>query len=302
MLTDKKILVAGGSGFVGRALVAELLNKGCRVWVLGRNASVIKRFYGEQVTAITWASLPQQTIVFDGIINLAGQSIAAGRWTPRQKQQLLASRIETTQALVDYCLQASCAPSVFINASAVGFYGNQGDTLLTDDAAGGSGFAHDLCYQWEQTLKPLSALPIRVCIARLGVVLAVSGGGYGQMALPFKCKVALQNGHGQQWLAWVALQDAVAAFVWLLEQPKATGVYNLCAPSPVTNAMFTQHLAAHYGTWVRGAIPAGVLRLLLGEMADELILASQRVLPSRLLSGGFNFSQPQLTDFLRRLA
>ena len=297
-MKNKTFLIAGGTGFIGQALVAHLHKQGFAVWVLGRNNEKIKKSLGPMVTPLQWNELQQCTMSFDGIINLTGESIASGRWTNAKKTRLIASRLNATQALVRFCLAASRPPTVFIQASAIGFYGSQGEQILTENSAPAQGFAHQLCRQWEAAVDPLITSNIRVCIARLGVILDKSNGAFRQMAAPFKFKVALMQGDGAQWFSWLSLRDVLAAFIWLIDQPRANGIYNFTSPMPLTNADFTHWLSEHFGCQLKTSIPGPILRLLLGEMADELILASQRVIPLRLQTEGFIFQHPTLRIFL----
>ena len=299
MTTGKNVLIAGGSGFVGQALAKQLNTAGYEVTILSRNPNKARALL-PFAQVLSWDQLASglDTPVA-AIINLAGASIAGGRWTASKKERLVSSRIQSTQALVSFCQNAAKVPRVFINASAIGFYGDHGNAVITEETQPNSCFSHRLCDDWEQTLTPLKeTTDIRLCIARLGVVLASSGGAFGQMALPFKAKVALQNGDGQQWFSWVALQDVLNALQWMLENELACDTYNVTSPEPVRNTEFTKHLANHFETKVTLKVPAKLLQLALGEMADELILASQRVVPDQLVEEGFRFRHVMLDELL----
>ncbi|HEY7772556.1 MAG TPA: TIGR01777 family oxidoreductase [Marinagarivorans sp.] len=298
MSDQGRVLIAGGTGFVGRALAAQLNRSGYAITVLGRNAEKAQKLL-PFADVLSWSELDSYKGAFDAIVNLAGASIAGGRWTRAKKERLESSRIQTAQALVAYCQNAVSPPKVFINASAIGFYGSHGNSVITEKTPPKPCFSHRLCHNWEQTLTPLKeATAIRLCIARLGVVLAPKGGAFAQMALPFKAKVALQNGDGQQWFSWVALEDVVTALQWMLENELACHVYNVTSPEPVKNSEFTKHLANKYETKLSATMPAKLLQLMLGEMADELILASQRVVPDQLLEEGFRFNYVSLDELL----
>ena len=299
MTIVKKVLIAGGSGFVGRALAKQLNDAGYEVTILSRNPNKAKAIL-PFAQALSWDQLASNTQTgFDAIVNLAGASIAGGRWTASKKEHLTSSRIQSTQALVSFCQNAASPPRMFINASAIGFYGSHGNAVITEETQPNPCFSHQLCHEWEQTLTPLKeTMSLRICIARLGVVLASKGGAFGQMALPFKAKVALQNGDGQQWFSWVALQDALNALQWMLENELACDVYNVTSPEPVKNTEFTKHLARKYETKITLKMPAKFLQLALGEMADELILASQRVVPDQLVEEGFRFQHVMLDELL----
>jgi hypothetical protein len=309
-MKNTTLLIAGGTGFIGQALVTHLSAQGFVIWVLGRDSEKIKAIFGDTVTPLQWDTLQQCDTTFDGIINLTGESIASGRWSKARKARLISSRLNTTRALVQFCLatqfklstqlesKQQCRPMVFIQASAIGFYGDQGQHILTENSAPKPCFAHSLCQQWEAAIDPLITSNIRVCIARLGVVLDKNNGAFPQMAMPFKGKLALRQGNGTQWFSWLSLSDALAAFTWLIQQPRANGIYNFTSPMPLTNTDFTHWLGEYFRCHLKGFIPAALLRLMLGEMADELILVSQRVVPLRLQTEGFIFQHPTLRIFL----
>ena len=319
----KSILIAGGSGFIGSHLAVQLCNLGYSVSVVGRDVAKIQKNV-PFATPLSWndlekndSSLPS----FVGIINLAGHSIAAGRWTKANKQRLMDSRISTVQSLIKFCENTQFT-GTFINASAIGYYGNQGDSELTESFSQQNSilqsdssqtdfsqpgpakkdFSQTLCATWEAALQPiLNNSAIRLCIARFGVVLSNDGGAFSQMSLPFKAKLAVQNGDGKQWFSWIALEDAIKALTFLLETKTAEGVFNLVSPKPLTNAELTQHMAAHYSTLVTLPAPATILRLAMGQMADELLLASQRVLPKQLQAQGFEFTHNEFSMWLKSL-
>lgn len=300
---SKTVLIAGGSGFIGRHLAVALNNQGYQVDVVGRNASKINKII-PFASPITWASLAdcvECASKYEIIVNLTGHSIAAGRWTSAQKKRLLNSRIDAVEGLIRYCTQTHFK-GTFINASAIGFYGDQGDKRITEGTTPVDCYSHGLCAAWEASLKPLlDNDAIRVCVARFGVVMSNEGGAFSQMALPFKAKVALQNGNGQQWFSWIALEDAVRALIYLIESTQLAGAYNIVAPEPLTNKTLTAHLAAHYHTLLALAAPAPFLKLAMGQMAEELLLASQRVVPSKLQQSGFTFKHNEITSWLKTL-
>lgn len=296
----RSILIAGGSGLIGCYLAKCLHEQGNSISVVGRNTAKVKNAL-PFVTALDWQQLPHHEAAFDVIINLAGHSIAAGRWSDANKARLINSRVSTTEQLVSYCIQQEFE-GVFINASAIGYYGDQGDNELTEDSTPADCFSHKLCAAWEAALAPLSSYTkIRVCIARFGVVMAKNGGAFEQMSLPFKAKVAVQNGDGAQWFSWVALDDAANALQFLMNTTQASGVFNVVAPQPLTNSDLTQELAQYFKTAIKLRAPASILRLAMGQMADELLLASQRVLPNRLSELGFAYRHRSLNAWLKTL-
>jgi uncharacterized protein len=294
------LLIAGGTGLIGQALAAEALNRGWMVTLLSRHSrSSLPPGVPKACQLLNWHQLADCSITFDAIVNLAGESIAQGRWTAARKALLLASRVQTTEQLVRFCQNAPHRPQVFINASAIGFYGDQADAPLDENSPGKDCFSHRLCHAWEQTLAPLKTLTgVRVCVARLGVVMSLRGGALSAMRQPCRFKVAVQQGDGSQWFSWIGEEDAVAALIWLIEQPGALGVYNLTAPNPLTQANLTDLLAQAFHAPFKLQAPAALLRLALGDMASELLLSSQRVLPKRLEASGFTFANAELGSWL----
>lgn len=226
-------------------------------------------------------------------IHLSGANLAARRWTPAFRSELLASRVGSTRALALTLAALRHPPQVLLAASAIGFYGNRGEEILTETSASGSGFMADLCRQWEAAAQPAVEAGIRVVHMRLGIVLG-PGGALSRMLPVFRLGLGGPLGSGRQWMSWISLPDAVAAILFALQTPALDGPVNLTAPEPVTNAVFTRALARALHRPAVLPAPAFALRLALGEMADEALLASTRVLPARLASEGFVFQHPVL--------
>lgn len=226
-------------------------------------------------------------------IHLSGANLAARRWTPAFRSELLASRVGSTRALALTLAALRHPPQVLLAASAIGFYGNRGEEILTETSASGSGFMADLCRQWEAAAQPAVEAGIRVVHMRLGIVLG-PGGALSRMLPVFRLGLGGPLGSGRQWMSWISLPDAVAAILFALQTPALDGPVNLTAPEPVTNAVFTRVLARALHRPAVLPAPAFALRLALGEMADEALLASTRVLPARLTSEGFVFQHPVL--------
>ena len=226
-------------------------------------------------------------------IHLSGANLAARRWTPAFRSELLASRVGSTRALALTLAALRHPPQVLLAASAIGFYGNRGEEILTETSASGSGFMADLCRQWEAAAQPAVEAGIRVVHLRLGIVLG-PGGALARMLPVFRLGLGGPLGSGRQWMSWISLPDAVAAMLFALQTPALDGPVNLTAPEPVTNAVFTRALARALHRPAVLPAPAFALRLALGEMADEALLASTRVLPARLASEGFVFRHPVL--------
>jgi uncharacterized protein len=305
-----KIVMTGSSGLVGTALTAALTRDGHTLCRLVRRETTSskkdaqKRGSSGQVLEVAWdpedlgsSSLVDSQGKVDGaeaVVNLAGASIAGGKWTIERKMLLKSSRVKTTRALVSALQKAKVRPKVFISASAIGIYGNRGDEVLTEESKSGDDFLAGVTREWEAEAMKAEALGARVMCARFGVILAKHGGALPQMMRPFKFGVGGKIGSGQQWMSWVTLDDAVGVLRMVLENEAAGGAVNVVAPEPVRNAKFTKELAR---TMHRPAIfpaPEFALRMALGEMADALLLASQRVKPSRLQQLGYAFQQPDL--------
>jgi uncharacterized protein (TIGR01777 family) len=236
----------------------------------------------------------------DAVVHLAGESIAGRRWTAAQKARIEHSRVDTTRALVDAIGQASRAPRLLLSGSAIGYYGSRGDEVLTEDSAPGSGFLAQVALRWEEEAARAASGRTRVVRLRTGVVLANDGGAFPRMRLPFRFSVGGKLGSGTQYLSWIHHHDW-QALVHRLIRGDVEGPVNLVAPSPVTNAEFTRTLARVLGRPALLPVPSFTLKLLLGEMAEPLLLASQRVLPARALAAGFTFRYANLEDALRAL-
>ena len=237
----------------------------------------------------------------DSVVNLAGASIAGGRWTTERKMQLRSSRVRTTRALVAALEKAKVRPKVFVSASAIGIYGNRGDELLTEESKAGEDFLASLAREWEAEASQAQALGARVVLPRFGIILAKHGGALPQMMRPFRFGAGGKIGSGQQWMSWVTLEDVLAIVRFALENAAVSGPVNVVAPQPVRNAQFTKELARAMHRPALFPAPAFALRLALGEMADALLLASQRVTPQRLTNLAYPFLYPDLPSALGRV-
>jgi uncharacterized protein (TIGR01777 family) len=235
---------------------------------------------------------------FTAAIHLSGANVAAHRWTSAYKRELFASRVDSTRALAITLARLRHPPFAFIGASAVGIYGNRGDELLTETSASGSGFLADVCRQWEAAAQPAVQAGIRVVHLRFGVILGPGSGALAHIAPLFRLGLGGPLGSGQQWMSWISLADAIAAIVFALFTPALTGPVNLTAPNPVRNAEFTRALAHVLHRPAILPAPAFALRLALGPMADEALLASARVLPAKLQAAGFQFIHPSVDQAL----
>ncbi|MBE3071755.1 MAG: TIGR01777 family protein [Acidobacteria bacterium] len=304
------IVVAGGSGFLGAALVSQLLLDGHTVVVLGRGASRMDPESGHPPAGdrsparLAW--LPDGTIGSwasavdgaDAVINLAGESIGGHRWTAAQKARVLDSRLGATRSLVAAVLAAARPPRLFVSASAVGYYGSRGDDLLTEESAPGTDFLAGVCAAWEREAIQAAAVVRRVVVLRSGLVLAADGGALAQMLTPFKLYAGGPLGSGRQFVAWIHREDWLRLVRWVLATDGVSGPVNATAPNPVTNAAFARALGRVLHRPSGIPAPAVALRLALGEMADALLLSSQRVLPAKATALGFTFRFPDLDEAL----
>jgi hypothetical protein len=294
------ILITGGTGFIGSALTKTLIKQGAAVTVLSRNPAHVARICGEQVKALGNLHELKADDSFDVVINLAGAGIFDARWTQARKQLLRDSRIGLTQQLFSAIERMEVKPELLISGSAIGFYGNQADTQLTEQSTPMTDFSQTLCADWENAALQAQDLGVRVCVIRTGLVLAQGGGLMQRMLLPFKLGLGGRLGDGLQWMSWIHREDWIKIALTMMADKAMSGAYNATAPNPVTNREFTQTLARCLKRPALLPMPSGVLQVLLGEMA-ELVLGSQRVLPERLLAQGFQFEYLQLERALQRI-
>jgi uncharacterized protein (TIGR01777 family) len=296
-----KVVIAGGTGLVGKALVEALVTQGTRVEVLTRNPATAQLPAGAH--ACGWEALAGALQGAEAVINLAGEGIADHRWNPERKAAILASRVDTTRRLVAALAQPG-APRVLVNASAMGYYGAHGGEVVDETFPKGKGFLPDVCAAWEREAHRASAQGVRVVKLRIGVVLAKEGGALPKMALPVKLFQGAKLGHGQQGLSWIHLQDLVAMLIRAAGDSTWEGVYNATAPQPVTNETFTRLLGKvlHRPILpVPGFITATVLPILVGEMAEPMLLQGAFVYPRRAEAQGFTFAFPSPAPALQDL-
>lgn len=294
-----KIVVTGATGFVGRPLVARLLENGHEVIAWTRDPERARASLPALCATDSWqphgATPPERLRGVDAVVHLAGESVAGSRWTEARKREIRSSRIDGSRSLVDAVatLPAAERPRALVSASAIGFYGDRGDEPLDESSAPGDGFLADVCRDWETEVARAGALGVRTVSIRIGVVLGKDGGALQAMLPPFRLGAGGRVGPGTQWMSWIHRDDLVALFVHAVEREDAAGIVNGVAPEPVTNADFTRELGRVLGRPTLVPVPAFALRVLLGEMA-AIVLASQRVTPVRALAAGFAFRFPAL--------
>jgi len=294
---SKRILITGGTGFIGHVLCRELLARDYELTVFSRQpAETVKSSCG-RVEAIRDLQQLRSHPGYDAVINLAGEGIADKRWSESRKQELRDSRIGITETLVEVIRSWDKAPNVVVSGSAVGFYGDQGSATVTESTSPNDEFTHRLCRDWENAAKPLGDDGVRLCFSRTGVVAGPDGGFLERMLLPFKLGLGGRLGSGTQYMPWVHRDDVVSALIWMMENPDASGPYNVVSPKPVTNAEFTRSLGRVLHRPTLFPAPAPVLKVALGEMS-RLLLTGQRAIPEKLVSQQFQFRYPDLDQAL----
>jgi uncharacterized protein (TIGR01777 family) len=293
-----KIAIAGASGLVGSALIPFLEHDGHTITRIVRSAP--------RAGEIEWH--PNQDELnskdfegFDVIINLAGENIAAGRWTDDQKRKIRDSRVNGTHLLSEAIAKLAPKAKVFVCASATGIYGDRGDETLDEQSESGGGFLAGVCREWEKASEPASRVGVRVVNLRFGPIIAREGGMLAKLLTPFKMGMGGKVGSGKQFISWVGLDDAVRAVMLAIKDESIRGPLNVVAPNPVTNEDFTRALGHVLNRPTALAMPAFAARLAFGEMADEMLLASQKVMPKKLIGAGFEFKHPKLEPTLKDL-
>lgn len=294
-----KFLISGASGLIGSALSRELERSGKSV------VRLVRRSSGLGPSELAWRPGerldPALVSGFDVVIHLAGRNLA-GRWSARTMREIRESRLAGTRTIAEAVAEAFAAegkPAVLVSASAVGYYGNRGDALLTEASPAGSGFLAELCRDWEETALATASAGVRVLLPRLGVVLSRDGGALAKMLPAFRLGLGGRLGSGEQFWSWITLEDALAAIEFMIANQQLAGPVNLTTPNPVTNEEFTQTLARVLRRPALLPAPAFALRLAMGEMADEALLSSQRVHPAKLAASGFHWRNPELAAALR---
>jgi uncharacterized protein (TIGR01777 family) len=297
---EMKILLSGSHGLVGKALVRSLTGDG---------HEVVRLVRGERAAGssdVEWG--PEQGRIdaeqlegIHAVVHLAGENIASGRWTADKKRAIRESRVKGTALLSDALARLSRPPSVFLSASAIGYYGNRGDELLTEKSAPAKDFLASVCVEWEAATRPAAEKGIRTVCTRFGIILDAHEGALAKMLPPFRMGIGGRIGDGKQWMSWIALDDVVNGLKFLIKDESIHGPVNFVAPSPVRNAEFTKTLGRILSRPTFFPVPEFGVRLAFGEMADALLLSSQKVEPSVLADKRFLFSWPTLEPTLRNL-
>lgn len=290
-----KVLVTGGTGFIGTALCTRLEAEGHAVTVLSRDPVRAREHFQGKVDSVGSMDELGAHNAPEGIVNLAGQNLGSHRWNAHWKRVFLESRVQTTERLVDYIRKAAPKPRVLVSGSAVGYYGARGDEALPEDALPGNEYQAGLCVAWEYAARQAEALGVRVCRVRTGLVLGRGGGALQSMLTPFRLGLGGHLGHGRQWMSWVHMDDITGIILHLLNDPHAQGAFNGTAPHPETNKGFVKALAKALHRPAIMPIPAFAVRLMVGEMA-HLMLTGQKVLPARTQQAGYVFRYPRLPE------
>lgn len=307
------VLITGGTGLIGRALSRRLVENGYQVVVLTRNVDRAKQIFADRVDVVQWDYQRADDVVEQVeragiIVNLAGESIAGEttgailtkRWSNAQKQRILQSRVNVGNQLAEAIRIASTKPRVFIQASAIGYYGPSSDDTLDELSPAGSDFLAQVCQAWEESTQAIEALGVRRVIIRTGLVLAKDGGILPLMLLPVKLFVGGALGSGKQYLPWIHMDDEIESIMYLIENNTLSGPFNLVAPTPVRQIDFVRTAGKLLNRPAFLPVPAFVLRLVLGEKAT-LVLDGQNAVPKRLLEAGFRFNYPELESALQSL-
>lgn len=306
-----RVVITGGTGFIGTALTRVLVAAGHDVVILTRRpravaassrvaaeapAGTLEYAVWDGMTSRGWGHFAEDAAV----VNLAGESIASGRWNAEKKRDIVESRLAAGAAVVQAAAKAAIKPRVVVQASAVGYYGDRGELVLEEHSLPGKGFLADTAVKWEQSTREVEDMGVRRVVVRTGVVLG-RGGALARMLPPFRLGLGGPVGDGRAWFPWIHVRDEVRAMAFLLERGEAMGPFNLVAPGIVTNKAFTEALGAALGRPTVLRVPAFALRLALGEMADAALLASLRVVPARLSALGFSFDFPDVAAALSDL-
>jgi len=301
-----KVLVFGGTGFIGKHLVPLLVEEGYEVILFSRNPGSVIKSYQNKITLVEWDTKSSDNIISHlhgdySIINLAGAGIGSRLWTKKYKDKILLSRLSVTKAITHAIMLSPVKPIAFLQGSAIGYYGSQANSKIEEQSSKGKGFLSDVVDAWEKESRPLEKVHSRIIYLRTGIVLGNDGGILPLMLVPFKLYVGGYPGKGRQWISWIHIEDVTRVMIFLLKNENTSGVFNLTSPEPVMMKDFTR-IAGKINkrpSWLN--VPAFILKLVLREMADDLLLTSQKVYPVKLLEAGFQFKYPDLESAFKNL-
>ncbi len=292
------ILITGGTGFIGSALCAHLLKENNKIVILSRYPEKIKH----PIKAIADLSDLQDSDIFDVVINLAGEPIANKRWSDKQKNQIFSSRIDITEKLISYFEKLDNKPKLLISGSAIGYYGvGKTDNIIEEKEGGDNSFSSELCQKWEAVALKAEKLGIRTCLLRTGIVLGKNGGALSKMLFPFKMCLGGIIGHGKQWMSWIHIDDLTGIILYCINHDNLKGAINGTSPNPVTNKEFTKTLGMTLKRPTIFPMPAIAVKLLMGKMGEELLLAGKKITPKKVLDAGYKFTYKTLEEALTNI-
>ena len=301
-----RVIITGATGFIGKALCFGLLKEGYEVIALSRSKEKGEKIFGSDVTVVEWDG--KSSDVWQdyangayAIVNLAGENIGSGRWTPKRKQSILQSRLDAGRAIVKAVKSVEERPRVIIQASAIGYYGSRGDEIIDESSSPGESFLVEVVKKWEQSTQGVESLKIRRVIIRSSIVLGKEGGVFLRLVKPFRLFVGGHLGSGKQWFSWIHLEDEVKAILFLIEREDLRGVFNLTAPHPLTQKDFARIMGKVMKRPSWFPVPGFILRLIFGEMAKDTLLSGQRVKPRRLFEAGYRFLYPETEITLKEI-
>ncbi|GFO74165.1 uncharacterized protein BPLS_P0675 [Bathymodiolus platifrons methanotrophic gill symbiont] len=289
------ILITGGTGFIGSTLCSRLLEENNEIVMLSRHPEKIKL----PMKAVADLSDLKDSDIFDVVINLGGEPIANKRWSDKQKHQIFSSRIGTTEKLISYFEKLENRPKLFISGSAIGYYGiDKTDNVIEEKERGDNSFSSELCQKWEAVALKAEKLGVRTCLLRTGIVLGKNGGALSKMLFPFKMCLGGRIGDGKQWMPWIHIDDLVGIILYCMSHDNLQGAINGTSPNPVTNQVFTKTLGTSLKRPTIIPMPAIVVKLLMGQMGEELLLAGKKVVPKKALDAGYTFKYRTLEEAL----
>ena len=302
----KRVIITGATGFIGRALSERLVEAGYEVVGLSRDPERGRQLLGDRITILEWDGRGAKGWGghADGayaVINLAGESIASGRWTKQKMRSILRSRLDAGRAVSDATAAARSKPGVVIQSSGIGYYGSRGDETVDESSSSGKGFLPEVAREWEESTRGVETLGVRHATIRTGIVLGSDGGALPRLLTPFRFFIGGPLGSGKQYFPWIHIADQVDAIRFLMEKEKLHGAFNLAAPEQISMKQFCRVLGKVMGRPSRFRVPGFVLRLLYGQMADELLLSGQKAMPQRLMAAGYRFRYPEAESALGQI-